>query len=163
MIINFDAIENTTPVFTDRFIATISKKTETYYVDVGTKTLPINLNDVFKKGLAIIKNTNLQRSNFVTSSVYIHYNNNYKNNKNNILYNNLYTKCDKNTPVDDDSIINTLKSMAKNELIDIHYFPVKYNSSRNYNKENAYVEYNLRWVLIAMLEMEQALQWLVRI
>ena len=159
MIINFDTIENTTPVFTDKFIPIVSKKPETYYVDVGAKTLPINLNDVFKKGLAIIKNTNLQRSNFVTSSVYIHYNN-IKNN-NNILYNNLYTKCDKNTTVDDDTILNTLKSMAKNELIDIHYFPVKYNSSSNHNKENAYVEYNLRWVMIAMLEMEQALQWLV--
>lgn len=147
MIIHYNTNEREIAIVNRFDLRLVSNKVERY-IDVGAKTLPINLDDVFNKGLTICQ------SNFVTSSVYINNNNNIEKN-NNILYNDIYTTCHKNTIT-----IEDLKNKAKNNLIDVHYFPVKY-TKKNENKENAYLDYNLRWTLIAMLEMEQALQWLV--
>lgn len=120
-------------------------KTQEKIVDVGAKTLPINLGDVFHKALSF------SHSSIGTNSVYI--SNNNILDENNILDNNLYTKCP-------DWTMDTLKEKAKNNLIDLHFFPVKYKTNHP-KKEMAYVEYNLRKSLAVMLEMEQSLQWLV--
>jgi len=115
-------------------------------VDVGAKNLPINLGDVFHKALSF------HNSNFVTSSVYISNNNNIERSNN--IKNNIYTlNVTKFT-------LDKIKEKAKGELIDLHFFPVKFTSGTE-SKERAYVEYNLRKALVVMIEMEQSLRWLI--
>lgn len=127
-------------------------------VNVGKKCLPINLQDVFKKGSKIVLNT-LTQSSIGTVGVYITNNNIIDNNNKeyNILYNNLYNNCPDLTM---DTVLDKLKERAKGELVDLHYFPIKYKPSYE-SSEETYVRYNLKNALMVMLEMEQALQWLV--
>lgn len=48
------------------------------------------------------------------------------------------------------SNIEEMKKKAIGNLVDIHFFPVKYNKN-NQNKERAYVEYNLRNALLSAI------------
>lgn len=145
MIIRFD-IEAKEIVVVSRFEMRVKK--ENKIVDVGAKTLPINLCDVFNKANSFC------HSKFCDTCCIDNQNNNIIE-YNNISNGNLYNKCHKNN-----YSIEELKEKAKGELVDIHFFPIMYKNS-NENKERAYVDYNLRRALIAMLEMEQSLQWLV--
>lgn len=113
MIIRFETQEEKIEIVS-RFDMKLVSKNVDKIADVGAKTLPINLNDVFKKALTFGQNVTKEE----------------------------------------------LQKKAKNNLVDVHYFPIKYKNN-NSNKELAYVDYNLRSALVAMLEMEQALQWLV--
>lgn len=147
MIIRYDSNETSIQIV-NRF--KIKPSTIKKYADVGARTLPINLEDVFNKGKSIIS------SKIVTSVVYIINNNNIKDNSNNnINNNNIYNKCHNFA-----TVLEDLKTKARNNLVDVHFFPVRYKGS-NKKKEMAYVDYNLRWSLVSMLEMEQALQWLI--
>ena len=133
------------------FITRFNYKLTDTIRDVGSKCLPINLQDVFRKGYKIISNF------FVNSSICNSYCIDYNNNNieaYNILYNNnLYNNC-YNLTLDD------LKERAKGELVDLHFFPVKYKGS-NLSSEESYVRYNLKNALFVMVQMEQSLQWLV--
>ena len=124
-------------------------------VDVGKKCLPINLQDVFRKGYKILSNS---ADSSICNSLCIYYNNNNNiedfNNNNN---NNIYNYCNKLT-------MDDLKERAKGELVDIHYFPVKYKGSNLTTEESyeeSYVRYNLKNALYVMVQMEQSLQWLI--
>lgn len=113
MIIRFETKEEKIEIVS-RFDMKLVSENVDKVADVGAKTLPINLNDVFKKAIAFGQNVTKEE----------------------------------------------LQKKAKNNLVDVHYFPIKYKNN-NENKELAYVDYNLRSALVAMLEMEQSLQWLV--
>lgn len=143
MIIRFDTNEPKIEIISRNNM--ILRKQEKI-VDVGAKTLPINLGDVFHKAYSFVQ------SNFVTSSVYISTNKEIDD-ENNIIEN-IYT------PNVTKITIDEIKNRAKNNLVDLHFFPVKYKNG-NTNKEMAYVDYNLRKSLTVMIEMEQSLQWLI--
>lgn len=125
-----------------------NKPTSIETVDLGAKVLPINLGDAMNKALSFCD------SDFVTSSVYISKNNNIEKN-NNIKSGNIYTKCHKNTIT-----IEELKKKAQGNLIDLHFFPIKYKGDDK-KSEESYVDYNLRKALIVMIEMEKSMEWLV--
>lgn len=145
MIIRFD-IEAKEIEVVSRFEMRVKK--ENKIVDVGAKTLPINLGDVFNKASSFC------HSKFCDTCCIDNHDNNIIE-SNNISNGNLYNKCHKNNYSTEE-----MKEKAKGEFVDIHFFPIMYKNT-NENKERAYVEYNLRNALIAMLEMEQSLQWLV--
>ena len=145
MIIRFD-IEAKEIEVVSRYELRVKK--ENKIVDVGAKTLPINLGDVFNKANSFC------HSKFCDTFCIDNQDYNIINSYN-ISNGNLYNKCHKNNYG-----VEELKEKAKGELVDIHFFPIMYKNS-NENKERAYVDYNLRNALIAMLEMEQSLQWLV--
>ena len=52
------------------------------------------------------------------------------------------------------------KNKAKGNLVDLHYFPVRYKGSDK-KEEDSYVAYNLNRSLYVMLQMEKALEWLI--
>lgn len=133
MLIKFDTLTNRI-VTIDRMNLSIEEMNDNHIVDVGSKILPMNIQDVFNKATNMLLNDEEMLSNF---------------NKNN------NSNC--SSALD---IKNTLSNMAKGEYVDIHFFPVMYKGN-NKNKEKAYVEYNLRKSLVAIIEMEQTLQELV--
>ena len=134
------------------FVTRFNYKLSDTIRNVGKKCLPINLQDVFRKGYKIVSNS------FVHSSIWdsccIDYNNNNNIEDSNIFNNtNLYTNCP-------DLTMDKLKERARGELVDLHYFPIKYKGS-NLTTEESYVRYNLKNALFVMVQMEQSLQWLV--
>ena len=134
MLIKFDTLTNRiVPV--DRMNLSVREMNDNHMVDVGSKILPMNIQDVFNKATNMLLNDEEMLANF---------------NKNNL------SNC--NTA---EEIKTTLSNMAKGEYVDIHFFPVMYKGNNNKNKEKAYVEYNLRKAIIAIIEMEQTLQELV--
>lgn len=128
--------------------------TNTITTNLGAKVLPTNLNDCLKKAAYFIANNpnDFSNSEFCDNTCII-YNNNIdkenKNNYNNVDYTNNVTK-----------ILCDLKKKAQHELLDIHFFPVKY-SSKNENKEMAYVQYNLNNALYSMMVNFENWKWLV--
>lgn len=117
-------------------------------VDLSAKCLPINLGDAINKACSLCS------SEIWTSSVYISNNNIIEDY--NILYNsNIYTKCPDLTMVKE-----YFKNKAKGNLVDLHYFPVRYKGSDK-KEEESYVAYNLNRSLYVMLQMEKALEWLI--
>lgn len=133
MLIKFNTLSNRI-VSIDRMNINIEEMSDNHIVDVGSKILPMNIQDVFNKAVNMLLNDEEMLNIF------------NKNNK---------TECQSAI-----EIKNILSNKAKGEYIDIHFFPVMYKG-RNKNKEKAYVEYNLRKSLIAVIEMEQTLQELV--
>ena len=133
MLIKFNTVANRI-VAIDRMNINIEEMSDNHIVDVGSKILPMNIQDVFNKAVNMLLNDEEMLNIF------------NKNNK---------TECQSAI-----EIKNVLSNKAKGEYIDIHFFPVMYKGS-NKNKEKAYVEYNLRKSLIAVIEMEQTLQELV--
>lgn len=146
MIIRFNSNSDSV-----EFVTRFNYKLTDTIRNVGKKCLPINLQDVFRKGYKIVSNS------FVHSSIWdsccIDYNNNNIEDSNIFNNNNLYTNCP-------DLTIDDLKERAKGELVDLHYFPIKYKDS-NLTPEESYVRYNLKNALFVMVQMEQSLQWLV--
>lgn len=131
-----------------------SEYTNTITTNLGAKVLPTNLNDCLKKAAYFIANNPNDFSNSeFCDNICIIYNNNIdkenKNNYNNVDYTNNVTK-----------ILCDLKKKAQHELLDIHFFPVKY-SSKNENKEMAYVQYNLNNALYSMMVNFENWKWLV--
>lgn len=134
------------------FVTRFNYKLSDTIRNVGKKCLPINLQDVFRKGYKIVSNSFVHSSN--CNSYCIYYNNNNNIEDYNIFNNNnIYNNCYKLT-------IDTLKERAKGELVDLHYFPIKYKGS-NLTTEESYVRYNLKNALFVMVQMEQSLQWLI--
>lgn len=133
MLIKFDTLTNRI-VTIDRMNLDIEEMNDNHIVDVGSKILPMNIQDVFNKATNMLLKDEEMLANF------------NKNNKSNCT--------------SAEEIKTTLSNMAKGEYVDIHFFPVMYKGN-NKNKEKAYVEYNLRKALIAVIEMEQTLQELV--
>ncbi len=133
MLIKFDTLTNRiVPV--DRMNLSVREMNDNHIVDVGSKILPMNIQDVFNKATNMLLKDEEMLANF---------------NKNN------NSNCNSA-----EEIKTKLSNMAKGEYIDIHFYPVMYKGS-NKNKEKAYVEYNLRKAIIAIIEMEQTLQELV--
>lgn len=133
------------------FVTRFNYKLSDTIINVGKKCLPINLQDVFRKGYKIVSNSFVHSSN--CNSCCIYYNNNNIEDYNIFNNNNIYNNCYKLT-------IDTLKERAKGELVDLHYFPIKYKGS-NLTTEESYVRYNLKNALFVMVQMEQSLQWLI--
>ena len=178
MLIRFDKSANL-PTFIQRneyFFETTDK-----IIDVGSKCLPRNLQDVFRKAVSILENNNEALTHFTkcqSGQLLYRYINNI-NKSSNILYNiDIYNNCpdlnyshDKSTNNCPDSAISTnncpdsvsllemLKSKAKGNLLDLHYFPTMFKGDAE--QEYSYIDYNLRRALIVMIEMESALQWLI--
>ncbi len=128
--------------------------TNTITTNIGAKVLPTNLNDCLKKAAYFIANNSNDfiHSEFCDNTCIIYNNNNIensKNNYNNVDYTNNVTK-----------ILCDLKKKAQHELLDIHFFPIKY-SSKNENKEMAYVQYNLNNALYSMMVNFENWKWLV--
>lgn len=146
MIIRFNSNSDSV-----EFVTRFNYKLTDTIRDVGKKCLPINLQDVFRKGYKIVSNTFVHSSN--CNSYCIDYNNNNIEAYNIFNNTNLYNNCYKLT-------IDNLKERAKGELVDLHFFPVKYKGS-NLSSEESYVRYNLKNALFVMVQMEQSLQWLV--
>lgn len=133
MLIKFDTTSNRI-VAIDRMNISIEEMNDNHIVDVGSKVLPMNIQDVFNKATNMLLNDEEMLNNF---------NKNSKSNCHSI-----------------NDIKKVLSNKAKGEYVDIHFYPVMYKGS-NKNKEKAYVEYNLRKALVAIIEMEQTLQELV--
>ena len=133
MIIKFDTLTNRI-ITVDRMNLSVREMNDNHMVDVGSKILPMNIQDVFNKATNMLLKDEEMLANF-----------NKNNNSNCSSAEEIKTK---------------LSNMAKGEYVDIHFFPVMYKGN-NKNKEKAYVEYNLRKALIAVIEMEQTLQELV--
>lgn len=133
------------------FVTRFNYKLSDTIRNVGKKCLPINLQDVFRKGYKIVSNSFVHSSN--CNSYCIDYNNNNIEDSNIFNNTNIYNNCYKLT-------IDDLKERAKGELVDLHYFPIKYKGS-NLTTEESYVRYNLKNSLFVMVQMEQSLQWLV--
>ncbi len=133
MLIKFNTIANRIVVI-DRMNINLEEMNDNHIVDVGSKILPMNIQDVFNKAINMLLNDEEMLNNF------------NKNNK---------SECQSSN-----EIKNVLTNKAKGEYIDIHFFPVMYKGS-NKNKEKAYIDYNLRKSLVAVIEMEQTLQELV--
>ena len=133
------------------FVTRFNYKLTDTIINVGKKCLPINLQDVFRKGYKIQSKSFVHSSN--CNSYCIDYNNNNIEDSNIFNNNNIYNNCYKLT-------IDDLKERAKGELVDLHYFPIKYKGS-NLTTEESYVRYNLKNALFVMVQMEQSLQWLV--
>ena len=53
-----------------------------------------------------------------------------------------------------DEELELIMDEAKGELVDLHYFPIKYKGS-NLTTEESYVRYNLKNALFVMVQMEQ--------
>ena len=128
--------------------------TNTITTHIGAKVLPTNLNDCLKKAAYFIANNpnDFIHSEFCDNTCIIYNNNNIENSKdlyNNVDYTNNVTK-----------ILCDLKKKAQHELLDIHFFPIKY-SSKNENKEMAYVQYNLNNALYSMMVNFENWKWLV--
>lgn len=123
-------------------------------IELGAKIIPTNLNDCLKKASNFIA-SNLDdfcNSEFCDNICIINSNNNIKENNNynnNVDYTNNVTK-----------ILCAMKKKAQHELLDIHFFPIKY-SSQNENKEISYVQYNLNNALYSMLVNFENWKWLV--
>lgn len=146
MIIRFNSNSDSV-----EFVTRFNYKLTDTIRDVGKKCLPINLQDVFRKGYKIVSNSFVHSSNW--DSCCIDYNNNNIEAYNIFNNTNLYNNCP-------DLTIHKLKERAKGELVDLHFFPVKYKGS-NLSSEESYVRYNLKNALFVMVQMEQSLQWLV--
>lgn len=146
MIIRFNSNSDSV-----EFVTRFNYKVTDTIINVGKKCLPINLQDVFRKGYKIVSNSFVHSSN--CHSYCIDYTNNNIEDSNIFNNTNIYNNCDKLT-------IDTLKERAKGELVDLHYFPIKYKGS-NLTTEESYVRYNLKNALFVMVQMEQSLQWLV--
>lgn len=132
------------------FVTRFNYKVTDTIINVGKKCLPINLQDVFRKGYKIVSNSFVHSSNRDSCCI-DYYNNNIE--CYNIFNNNIYTNCP-------DLTIDKLKERAKGELVDLHYFPIKYKGS-NLTTEESYVRHNLKNALFVMVQMEQSLQWLI--
>lgn len=122
--------------------------------NLGAKILPTNLNDCLKKASNFVASNlnDFVHSEFCDNTCIIYNNNNIKDSKdlyNNVDYTNNVTK-----------ILCAMKKKAQHELLDIHFFPIKY-SSKNENKEMAYVQYNLNNALYSMLVNFENWKWLV--
>ena len=120
-------------------------------IELGAKIIPTNLNDCMNKAAYFMANNHetFCNSNFCDNIGIIYNNNNIRNNNNNVEYTNIVTK-----------LLCDIKSRATHELIDVHFFPIKYPNN-NENKEVAYVDYNLRKALISMLVNFENWKWLV--
>lgn len=128
--------------------------TNTTTTHLGAKILPTNLNDCLKKASNFVASNlnDFVHSEFCDNTCIIYNNNNIKDSKdlyNNVDYTNNVTK-----------ILCAMKKKAQHELLDIHFFPIKY-SSQNENKEMAYVQYNLNNALYSMLVNFENWKWLV--
>lgn len=128
--------------------------TNTTTTNLGAKILPTNLNDCLKKASYFVA-TNLNdfyHSEFCNNIGIIYNNNNIKDS--NILYKDVdYTN-------NVTKILCAMKKKAQHELIDIHFFPIKYKNN-NENKEFAYLEYNIRKALVSMMINFENWKWLV--
>ena len=107
MIIKFDTLTNRI-VTVDRMNLSVREMNDNHMVDVGSKILPMNIQDVFNKATNMLLKDEEMLANF------------NKNNKSNCT--------------SADEIKTTLSNMAKGEYVDIHFFPVMYKGN-NKNKE----------------------------